>query len=87
MVTITQLVDSGSNAAPNDNTATLAVASTVNVNPTNDAPDATITPPSYLGQPGVALDLKNNGLSVADIDGNAGSETVTLSVDHRHARR
>ena len=44
VVTITQLVDTGSNTAPNDNMATLVVRSTVNVDPINDAPDATITP-------------------------------------------
>ena len=38
VVTITQLVDSGSNTAPSDNTAALSIASTVNVNPVNDAP-------------------------------------------------
>jgi hypothetical protein len=38
VVTITQLVDSGSNVSPNDSTATLSIASTVNVNPVNDAP-------------------------------------------------
>ena len=37
VVTITELVDSGSNAGPNDNTTTLSLASTVNVNPVNDA--------------------------------------------------
>ena len=38
VVTITQLVDSGSNAAPNDNVAALGLASTINVNPVNNAP-------------------------------------------------
>jgi hypothetical protein len=33
VITITELVDSGSNVAPDDNTATLSIASTVNVNP------------------------------------------------------
>jgi SdrD B-like domain/FG-GAP-like repeat len=37
-VTITNLVDSGSNVSPNDNTALLSLASIVNVNPVNDAP-------------------------------------------------
>ncbi len=30
--------------------------------------------------PNVALDLKNTGMSVSDVDGNNGIETVTLSV-------
>jgi VCBS repeat-containing protein len=37
VVTITELVDSGSNAAPNDNTAALSLSSTVHITPTNDA--------------------------------------------------
>ena len=54
--------------------------STINITAQNDAPVATITPTSYSGQRGVLIDLKNNGLSVSDVDGNSGSETVTLSV-------
>jgi VCBS repeat-containing protein len=53
---------------------------TINITPTNDAPVATITPASYAATENAALSLKNNGLSVSDIDGNSGSETVTLSV-------
>ena len=41
VVTITQLVDSGSNVAPNDNTTALNIASTVNVDPVNDAANIT----------------------------------------------
>ena len=41
VVTITTLVDSGSNVPDNDNTTALSLISTVNVNPVNDA--ATIT--------------------------------------------
>jgi VCBS repeat-containing protein len=41
VVTITELVDSGSNGSPNDNTASLSVSSTVNVNPVNDAASIT----------------------------------------------
>ncbi|HEY2248453.1 MAG TPA: DUF4347 domain-containing protein [Bradyrhizobium sp.] len=61
-------------------TATGSATSILNVTAVNDAPVATITPTGYSGQPNVAIDLKNNGLSVADIDGENGSETVTLSV-------
>lgn len=46
VVTITQLVDSGSNIAPDDNTASLSVASTVTVVAVNDPPvgsDNTVT--------------------------------------------
>ena len=38
VVTITQLVDSGSDTSPNDATLAPNIASTVNVNPVNDAP-------------------------------------------------
>src|SRR4029077_8986988 len=54
--------------------------STINITAVNDAPVSTITPTSYTGQPNVSINLKNNGLSVSDVDGNNGSETVTLSV-------
>ena len=53
---------------------------TLTIHPTNDAPLATITPTSYAATENVSLDLKNNGLAVSDVDGNAGSQTVTLSV-------
>jgi hypothetical protein len=66
----------GSGATPG--TATGSVF--VNITPQNDAPALTITPTEYNGSPNTAIDLKNNGLSVSDVDGNAGSETVTLSV-------
>ena len=54
--------------------------STINITAVNDAPVATITPTTYGGQPNNSINLKNNGLAVSDVDGNAGSETVTLSV-------
>ena len=41
---------------------------------------ATITPPSYSATEQTALNLKNNGLSVSDVDSLGGTETVTLSV-------
>ena len=40
VVTIIELVDSGSNTAPNDNTSALSIASTVNLNPVDDPPTA-----------------------------------------------
>ena len=54
---------------------------TINVAPVNDPPAATIAPTSYSGQPNNAIDLKNNGLSVSDVDAGGGSVTVTLSVN------
>jgi Ca2+-binding RTX toxin-like protein len=55
---------------------------TVTINPVNDAPTAIMS--NHNPGPateGVAFDLKATaGLSVADIDGNSGSETVTLAV-------
>jgi len=54
---------------------------TVSITPTNDAPTAILSNHN-LGPATeqVAFDLKNSGLSVGDIDGNSGSETVTLAV-------
>src|ERR1700689_5173280 len=57
-----------------------SASSTINITAVNDAPVATITPASYSGIPNTALDLKNKGMSVSDVDSNGGSETVTLSV-------
>ena len=54
---------------------------TINITPANDAPTATITPPTYNATENITLNLKTNGLSVSDAsDGNLGSMTVTLSV-------
>jgi hypothetical protein len=46
----------------------------------NDAPDATAPGAHYNASEGVPLDLHGTGLSIADVDGAGGSETVTLSV-------
>ena len=61
-------------------TSTGSATSTIDVTAVNDAPLATITPASYAATEQTALNLKNNGLSVGDVDGGSGSETVTLSV-------
>src|SRR5207249_3431055 len=53
---------------------------TINITAVNDAPVATITPTSYAATEQVALSLKNNGLSVSDVDAGSASITVTLSV-------
>jgi hypothetical protein len=73
-----QINDQGNTGTGGAHTGT--DTSTINITAVNDAPVSTITPTSYTGQPNVAINLKNNGLSVSDVDGNAGSETVTLSV-------
>ncbi|MDB5518443.1 MAG: hypothetical protein JWQ17_5201, partial [Tardiphaga sp.] len=52
----------------------------INITPVNDAPAVTITQPSYSATEGATLNLKNTGLSVGDVDGGTGVETVTLSV-------
>ena len=58
---------------------TVTIGETVNA--VNDAPVATITPATYSATEQVNFSLKNNGLSVSDVDGGPpGSETVTLSV-------
>ena len=65
----------------NDGTASSNLATvTINVNPVNDAPVATITPATYAATEQVALSLKNTGLSISDVDAASGSMTVTLSV-------
>ena len=54
--------------------------STINITAVNDAPVATITPVSYANTEQVALNLKNNGLSISDVDAGSGSMSVTLAV-------
>ncbi|MBV9550597.1 MAG: VCBS repeat-containing protein, partial [Alphaproteobacteria bacterium] len=53
---------------------------TINITAVNDAPVATITPASYSATEQTALNLKNNGLAVSDVDAGTGSVTATLSV-------
>src|SRR3569832_231707 len=57
-----------------------SATSTYNITAVNDAPVATITPASYSNTEQVSLNLKNNGLSIADVDAGSSSMTVTLSV-------
>jgi hypothetical protein len=63
-----------------DGATTGTDTSIINITAVNDAPFSTITPTNYSATEQVNLSLKNNGLAVSDIDGSAGSETVTLSV-------
>ena len=58
-----------------------AVTQTVHVTPVNDAPVSTITPIAhYTVNEQTNLNPADTGLSVSDVDGNSGSETMTLSV-------
>ena len=70
--------------AINDNAVngalTASDSATINIAAVNDAPVATITPAAYAATEQVALNLKNNGLSVSDVDAGTGSVTVTLAV-------
>ena len=52
----------------------------ITVTAVNDAPVATITPVSYANTEQMALNLKNNGLSISDVDAGSGSMSVTLAV-------
>ena len=59
--------------------------STINITAVNDAPVATITPASYAKTEQVALNLKNNGLSISDVDAGSGSMTRDAGRDRGHA--
>jgi hypothetical protein len=59
---------------------TASATSTVDITAVNDAPVALIATNPYDVAPNTALDLKNTGISVSDVDGNNGVETVILSV-------
>ncbi len=73
------LQDNGTtNGAANFKTSTANVNFTITA--VNDAPVATITPTTYAATEQTSLDLKNNGLSISDVDAGSGSMTVMLSV-------
>src|SRR5204863_73316 len=55
-------------------------SSTIDVTAVNDAPAATAPTAHYSATEQTDLSLRNTGLSVSDVDGNAGTETATLSV-------
>jgi Ca2+-binding RTX toxin-like protein len=76
VVTLTSLTDSGGG----DDTASLAIASTVHVAAVNDAPDATIATDPYSATEQTPLVLKGTGLTITDADAGAGTLTVVLSV-------
>jgi VCBS repeat-containing protein len=59
---------------------TAADTATINITDVNDAPTATITPPSYSANEQVALTLHGTGLSISDLDDLGTNVEVTLSV-------
>src|SRR6202035_1772831 len=73
-----QINDNGHTGTGGPLTAT--ATSTVDITAVNDAPVALIATNPYHVVPGTELDLKHSGMSVSDVDGNNGIETVTLSV-------
>ena len=81
VVTITELVDSGTNSpAPNDNTATLNIASTVNVNPVNDAPTGTPASGTLAYTENQAPTALDSDIAIADVDDtDLEGATVTLT--------
>ena len=58
---------------------TRSASQTIDVTAVNDAPTAS-SAQSYQAVEQVALDLRGTGLTVGDVDGGMGVETVTLSV-------
>jgi VCBS repeat-containing protein len=77
-VTITQLVDSGSNAAPDSNVSAPGVVSTVTIYADNDAP--TVSFASGLAAiEQTPLDLKGK-IAIDDLDAGSGTMFVTLYI-------
>src|ERR1043166_3192759 len=76
--TLTLSVNDGGNTG-SGGALTGSANSTINIAAVNDAPTAT-APASYSATEQVALSLKSASLSVSDVDGGAGTETITLSV-------
>lgn len=60
--------------------ATGSATSTITLVKVNDAPTVTVPVSAYSVAENGSLILKNTGLSVGDVDGGTGIETVTLSV-------
>ena len=77
--TLTLTVHDNGNTGTGGDLVSVAT-STINITAVNDAPVATITPVSYANTEQVALNLKNNGLSISDVDAGSGSMSVTLAV-------
>ncbi|MBT6479756.1 MAG: hypothetical protein HOK69_11755, partial [Gammaproteobacteria bacterium] len=94
VVTLTEMVDSGSNSGSNDNIAALSVASTVTVAALNDEPTLTATgdSPTFIeggGSQGLfsssAIDTVESGQNIAsmkftvtNISGSGSSDLITL---------
>jgi|GEM_PF-1137814 len=81
-ITLTQIVDSGSNTSPNDNVTALAIASTVNVDPVNDGPGNTV-PGTQAFNEGGSVTFSNGGgnaIVISDPDANPADVTVTLTI-------
>ncbi len=76
VVTLTRLDDNGSNSAPNDNTATLSLVSTVTVTAQNDPPTITAIGDQTIPEDGTTGAL---AFSVSDVETAAGSLTVTAA--------
>jgi hypothetical protein len=70
------VADGGVDLDPTPNSIVLDVSAV------NDAPAAVIVPASYSLDAQLSVSLKNNGISVADVDGGNAVEMLTLSVDH-----
>ncbi|MEJ1970315.1 MAG: DUF4347 domain-containing protein [Rhizomicrobium sp.] len=78
--TLTSIQDTGGTAHGGQDTTALSVHATIGVVAANDAPTATAPGTHYAAVEQTALSLKATGLSVGDVDGGSGSETLTISV-------
>ena len=81
-VTITRLVDSGSSTAPNANTATLALASTVNVATANAAPVLGGGSPGVSYTENAAGVAAHASLTLSDADSTHLQSATALPVRH-----
>jgi len=82
VVTITELVDSGSDTSPSDATLAPNIASTVNVNPVNDAPLNTVPGTQTINEDASVTLSTGNGNAIQVADADATTLTVTLTVLH-----
>jgi Ca2+-binding RTX toxin-like protein len=82
VVTITELVDSGSNTSPNDAVLAPNIASTVDVNAINDAPIATVPGLQTINEDASFTLSTGNGNAIQVADADATTLTVSLTVLH-----
>jgi subtilisin-like proprotein convertase family protein len=82
VVTITQVVDSGPGTAPDDNTTTLSISSTVDVNPVDDEPTLTAAAvnPTFTEGDASPVDIFTTPIVASTVEAGQTFTSMTLTV-------